>query len=102
MSETLIKGSQNIAIIGRDSYFDKQFNDTNLPAADPTSAADRMSKKYLLPSTNRMTAIHQIVEQSDEHSDAHSKKLQNSMLFDNHGYSEESERDDDEEFKKRQ
>lgn len=70
---TTIKGSPDIIASRRESYFDKQFNDTTAAAAEPSSFVDHMSKKYLLPPTNRMTAIHQIVEQSDEHSDAHSK-----------------------------
>ncbi len=47
-------------------------------------ATDRLSKKYLIP-----TSIHKIEEQSDEHSEEVISKK--SMIFDNHGYSEESE-----------
>jgi len=58
-------------------YLDKQFNDGSTPATD------RVSKKYLMP-----TSIHQIQEQSEEHTDEERKSFED-------GYSEESENDED-------
>jgi hypothetical protein len=54
-------------------YLDKQFNEGS------AVATDRVSKKYLMP-----TLIHQIQEQSEEHTDEERKSFE-------HGYSEESE-----------
>ena len=56
-------------------YLDKQFNE-----GGSVVATDRVSKKYLMP-----TSIHQIQEQSDEHNTDEERKS-----FE-HGYSEESE-----------
>ena len=56
-------------------YLDKQFNEGS------AVATDRVSKKYLMP-----TSIHQIQEQSEEHTDEERKSYE-------HGYSEESEND---------
>jgi hypothetical protein len=58
-------------------YLDKQFNEGS------AAATDRVSKKYLMP-----TSIHQIQEQSEEHTDEERKSFED-------GYSEESENDED-------
>lgn len=79
--EADISNSQKVAPLHyykRDSmYLDKQFNEGSAPATD------RVSKKYLMP-----TSIHQIQEQSEEHTDEERKSFED-------GYSEESENDED-------
>ena len=58
-------------------YLDKQFNEGS------AAVTERVSKKYLMS-----TYIHQIKEQNEENTDEERKSFE-------HGYSEESENDED-------